>query len=59
MLGIMSRYIKDDNRVGMGTLMATQMPFAFWFLIAWGGWLIVSFCSTCRLVRERRFSCKR
>lgn len=41
MLGIMSRYIKDDTRTGMGTLMATQMPFAIWFLVAWAGWLIV------------------
>jgi aminobenzoyl-glutamate transport protein len=41
MLGIMSRYVKDDNRTGMGTLMATQMPFAIWFLVAWAGWLIV------------------
>ncbi|MCX7779812.1 MAG: AbgT family transporter [Negativicutes bacterium] len=40
MLGIMSRYIKDDSRTGMGTLMATQMPFAIWFLIAWSAWLI-------------------
>lgn len=41
MLGIMSRYIKDDTRTGMGTLMATQMPFAVWFLIAWTAWLLV------------------
>lgn len=41
MLGIMSRYVKDDTRTGMGTLMATQMPFALWFLVAWAGWLIV------------------
>lgn len=41
MLGIMSRYIKDDTRAGMGTLMATQMPFALWFLVAWAGWLII------------------
>lgn len=41
MLGIMSKYIKDDSKTGMGTLMATQMPFAIWFLIAWTAWLLV------------------
>lgn len=41
MLGIMSRYVKDDAKTGMGTLMATQMPFAIWFGIAWTAWLIL------------------
>lgn len=41
MLGIMSRYIKDEEKAGMGTLMATQIPYAFSFLAAWTIWLIV------------------
>jgi aminobenzoyl-glutamate transport protein len=41
MLGIMSRYCKDENKVGMGTLMATQMPFAIWLFVAWASWLVL------------------
>jgi len=41
MLGIMSRYCKDESRVGMGTLMATQMPFAIWLFIVWASWLVL------------------
>ena len=42
LLGIMTHYVKSDERkIGYGTIIAAQIPFAFWFLITWGGWLIV------------------
>lgn len=40
MLGIMAKYIKDD-KIGMGTLMATQVPYALGFLISWTLWLLL------------------
>ena len=40
MLGIMARYIKDD-KIGMGTLMATQVPYALAFLVSWTIWLLL------------------
>lgn len=41
MLGIMSRYMKSEDKAGMGTLMATQIPYALAFLVAWIAWLLV------------------
>lgn len=41
MLGIMARYLKEDEKAGMGTLMATQIPYALAFLVSWTAWLIV------------------
>lgn len=41
MLGIMSRYMKFEDKAGMGTLMATQIPYALAFLVAWTLWLLV------------------
>lgn len=40
-LGIMSKYTKNADTAGMGTLMATQIPYAFAFLLAWSAWLLV------------------
>ena len=40
MLGIMAKYIKDD-KIGMGTLMATQVPYALGFLVSWTLWLLL------------------
>lgn len=40
-LGIMSKYTKGSEAAGMGTLMATQIPYAFAFLVAWSAWLLV------------------
>jgi aminobenzoyl-glutamate transport protein len=40
-LGIMSKYTKGKEVAGMGTLMATQIPYAFAFLLAWSAWLLV------------------
>lgn len=40
-LGIMAKYTKNAEANGMGTLMATQIPYAFAFLIAWTAWLLV------------------
>jgi len=41
MLGIMTRYISSKHKVGMGTLMATQIPYALAFLISWTIWLLI------------------
>ncbi|EGO64954.1 AbgT family transporter [Acetonema longum] len=42
MLGIMSRYLKSEEKTaGMGTLMATQLPYALAFLVCWTAWLIL------------------
>lgn len=41
MLGIMARYMNEDEKAGMGTLMATQIPYALAFLVTWTLWLIV------------------
>ena len=41
-LGLIAQYIRtEDKKIGYGTVIAAQIPFAFWFLIAWGGWLII------------------
>ncbi|WP_371372725.1 AbgT family transporter [Sporomusa aerivorans] len=39
-LGIMAKYTKNAD-AGMGTLMATQIPYAFSFLVVWTLWLLV------------------
>ena len=41
MLGIMAHYMKDDTKAGMGTLMATQIPYALAFLVSWTLWLVL------------------
>ena len=42
MLGIINHYVKsDEKKIGYGTIIAAQLPFAFWFAIAWGGWLVL------------------
>lgn len=41
MLGIMSRYMKDQNKAKMGTLMAAQIPYALAFLVAWVLYLLI------------------
>lgn len=41
MLGIMARYMKDQSKVGMGTLMAAQIPYAIVFLIVWVAYLLL------------------
>ena len=40
-LGIMAKYTKNADAAGMGTLMATQIPYAFSFLLVWSLWLLV------------------
>ncbi len=41
MLGIITHYVKSgEKKIGYGTIIAAQLPFAFWFFIAWGGWLV-------------------
>jgi aminobenzoyl-glutamate transport protein len=40
-LGIMAKYTKNSDNKGMGTLMATQIPYAFAFLAVWSTWLLV------------------
>lgn len=40
MLGIMAKYA-GDNKVGMGTLVAMQLPFGIGFLLSWTAWLLV------------------
>jgi aminobenzoyl-glutamate transport protein len=39
MLGIMAKY-SSDTKVGMGTLVAMQLPFGIGFLISWTLWLM-------------------
>ena len=39
MLGIMAQYMKPGSKAGMGTLIATQTPYALAFLLAWTAWL--------------------
>jgi len=42
MLGIMAKYLKSGEKTaGMGTLMATQLPYAIAFLVCWTAWLLV------------------
>ena len=41
MFGIMAKYLKDQKHVGMGTLMATQIPYALGFLVVWSLYLFV------------------
>lgn len=41
MLGIMARYMKPGEKIGMGTLMATQIPYALAFLVGWIIWLFI------------------
>ncbi|MDF2636532.1 MAG: AbgT transporter [Pelosinus sp.] len=41
MLGIMAHYMKSEEKVGMGTLMATQIPYALAFLVTWTLWLLL------------------
>lgn len=40
MLGIMARYMKPGEKAGIGTLMATQLPYALAFLVTWTLWLL-------------------
>ena len=41
-LGLIAQYVRtEEKKIGYGTVIAAQIPFAFWFLIAWGGWLVV------------------
>ena len=39
MLGIMAQYMKPGSKAGMGTLIATQTPYALAFLLTWTAWL--------------------
>ena len=41
-IGIAARYIDTEKKpIGYGTIIAAQIPFAFWFLIGWTAWLLV------------------
>lgn len=40
MLGIMAKY-SSDTKIGMGTLVAMQLPFGIGFLVSWTLWLLV------------------
>ncbi len=41
MLGIIAKYSKSENKIGIGTLVALQLPYGIGFLLAWSSWLII------------------